>query len=109
MIIINPGTGSVENSEELHAIENIHFVLDKLKQKNIAYVRIPERDENGRYCFVLMYQNEEGKNKSCEVDMPGISFTEETNEMRFPRMYVDGSSWIFYFGIDIICDRLFNN
>lgn len=103
-LFINPGSGPVEGTTEEHAIENIkHFILDN-GVKDVNFVRIPERDYgDGRYAFLLW------KDNVCyEIQMPGVSLekvryveSEGQNIWNFPRLYVDGSSWIWKFAIGL--------
>ena len=101
-IIINPGSGPVDNATEEHAIENIkHFIAD-CGVKGIQWVRIPSADYGeGRFAFLLWLE-------CCchEIQMPGIPlervrFMDEKNQniWDFPRLYVDGSSWVWNFAL----------
>lgn len=103
-IIINLGTGPVKNATEKNAIENIkHFILDN-RVEDVNWVRIPQMDyKEGRYAFVLWKEN------TCyEIQMPGLPLeqvrymgSEDQNILDFPRLYVDGSSWIWEYAIGL--------
>lgn len=103
-MIINPGSGPVDNSSESHAEENIkHFITDN-GVDGVNFIRIPDEDYGeGRYAFLLW------KDNVChEIQMPGIPLEkvrymkdEGQNIWDFPRLYVDGSSWVWYFAIGL--------
>ena len=104
MIVINPGSGKVSNTTEENAIENIkHFITD-CNVKGVRYIRIPELDDNdGRYTFLIW------KDNCCfEIQMPGLPLArvrymnEGENPFEYPRLYVDGSSWLWCYAI---CDK----
>jgi len=97
-IFINPGTGPIEDTSEKHARENIEHFLTDCKTTGLHFVRIPERDYGeGRYAFLVW------KDRIChEIQMPGlplarVRFMSEEGQSAwdFPRLYVDGSSWLW--------------
>lgn len=107
MIFVNPGTGPLENASEAKATENIaQFCYDIMD--GIAYERAPEEDSEGRFGYRLTLEG-----RSCVVEMPGI----DTDKVRwldkpgqniwdFPRLYVDGSSWVWGFAVGMAGDKL---
>ena len=107
-ISINPGSGPVDNATEKNAIENIkHFITD-CTAKNLAFLRIPERDIDGRFCF-LLYKNDFYAGVHNFVDMPGLpldkvrymKYMKENGQSAwdYPRLYVNGSSWLWEFAL----------
>lgn len=101
MIIINPGSGHVKDATEANAVENMkHFVTD-CGVEGLNVLRNPKDDEDGRYSFLVW------KGTRChEVEMPGlpldkVRFTDEPdqNVWHFPRLYVNGSSWLWMFAL----------
>ena len=102
IITINPGSGPVEQTSAQNAESNIkHFITD-CGVEGVKYVRIPEEDYGeGRYAFILW------KGETChEIQMPGcalerVRYMEEEgqNIWDYPRLYVDGSSWVWRFAI----------
>lgn len=102
-MIVNPGTGPINNCEEIFAIDNIkHFITD-LKIKYEA-IRIPAKDYGeGRYAFLIYMDN------IChEVQMPGLPLdkvrfvkSNDQNIWNFARLYIDGSSWVWLFALDM--------
>lgn len=102
-MIINPGTGPVENATEKNAIDNIKHYITDCGLKDVEYFRLPDQDDEGRFTFLLYDQD----NTRCHtVDMPGLPLekvrymqNEDQNIWDFPRLYVDGSSWVWCFGM----------
>lgn len=106
-IIINPGCGKIDNASEENAIVNIrHFVAD-LQDDKIKIIRYKEKDYNteyddGRYCFLLKKDN-----FVYEIQMPGLPLENvrwmnaTQNIWDFPRLYIDGSSWIWGIGLGL--------
>ncbi len=102
MVIINPGTGPVDGSNEAHAVENMaHFVTD-CHVKDVSCVRAPEKDYgDGRFAFLLY------KETRChEIQMPGIPLEKVRymhepgqNIWHFPRLYADGSSFVWCYAL----------
>lgn len=100
-VLVNPGSGGVDDSDETNAITNIkHFITD-CNVSGINFVRIPESDYgDGRYAFLLW------KDTRCHIiQMPGISLEKvrfigkELNPYDFPRLYVDDSSYLWEFAL----------
>ena len=101
-VIINPGTGVVVDATEQNAAENIkHFITD-CQTDDIECVRIPEKDYGeGRYAFLLW------EDCCChEIQMPGLPLervryvgSDGQNIWDYPRLYVDGSSWVWQFAV----------
>jgi len=109
-VVINPGTGPVADATEENAIENMEqFVLDSICADSFA--RDPGSDWNdGRFSFRVFYAV--FPDKYIDVQMPGLPLeqvrymsAEYQNPWHFPRLYVDGSSWLWYYAlIDHIWD-----
>ncbi len=101
MIIMNPGTGTVDDATVEQATINIEQFIADLNEKGWQYIYLPNRDDNGRFAFLLW--NERPYRPVCHiVDMPGCSL-EQAREGRpwySPRLYVDGSSWLWGFALD---------
>ena len=103
-IIINPGSGPVNDATEKNATENMkHFVTDH-DENGLMFVRVPEHDYGqGRYAF-LMYKHD--SSRYHEIQMPGFPLesvryvdSESQNISNFPRLYVDGSSYVWKYAI----------
>lgn len=100
MIIINPGAGPVDGATEGNAIENMrHLALDAELRE---FERTPKGDDEGRFSFDVV--DKYGRKRS--VDMPGLKLenvrwvdAKGQNIWNFPRLYVDGSSWVWKFAV----------
>lgn len=102
-ISINPGSGPV--SGELsweNAYENIKQYI-KDCEIPLYIVESNHVPDEGRYLFVL--RNDE-YDFETEVEMPGLPLekvryvrAEGQNILEFPRLYVDGGSWIWNCGL----------
>lgn len=117
MIIINPGTGPVEGATLDHAYENMRALLKDCGRPEAKFRRDPETDvEGGRFPFLVTCPpdgEEHHKEWEVTVDMPGIPLEEvrflgkkDQNIWHFPRLYVDGSSWVWKFAINSLRARL---
>lgn len=103
-IVINPGSGPVEGATEEEASKNITAFMDELGLEGLEYLRVPTEDQRGRYGFdVYLPANQ----MSALVEMPGIPleqvrFTGEEGQSAwdYPRLYVNGSSWLWKFALN---------
>ena len=92
-VIINPGSGPVEESTLDQAAENMREFV-KAVGNDVKFVRSnPQEDSDGRFAFQV--RNADGS-KWSEVDMPGCELEEVRNFFRRaphgcpgPRLYVD--------------------
>lgn len=101
-VFINPGTGPVAGSTEEEARKNMkQLVIDADIQG--ARVRRKKRlDEDGRFGFRITYADQ-----VWDIEMPGlplerVRYVKGLNPWDFPRLYVDGSSWLWEFAVGII-------
>jgi hypothetical protein len=106
LIFVNPGTGIVDNASEENARANIRqFVKDCDSSLHWYWKRDKRNDYgDGRYAFKVYC--DEFKHKKIEIQMPGWELDrvrymglEEQNPWHFPRLYVNGSSWLWEFAI----------
>jgi len=105
MIIINPGSGPVENATYENALTNIEHYITDCGLKHIRFVHLEDRDEEGRYCFML-FKDFWDRGIHHFVEMPGLPLeqvrymkNEGQNIWDFRRLYIDGSSWIWCFAM----------
>jgi len=105
-IFVNPGTGVVEGASEANARANMkQFVSDCDSSLHWHFRRASRKDYGeGRYAF--MVHCEEFPAKKIEIQMPGWVLEEVRymgldgqNAWDFPRLYRDGSSWLWEFAI----------
>ncbi len=102
MIMINPGSGPVKGARLIEAEKNMkHWLVDcGLKKLDLEIVRVPERDDDGLYAFLVWQETR------CHlIEMPGlpldrVRYMEDSqNPFDYPRLYVDGSSWLWKFSL----------
>lgn len=101
-VLINPGSGLVDRKVSWdNAYENIKAYIADCEIP-MRIVRSEHEDDEGRYLFIL--RNDE-YDYQTEVEMPGVPLEavryvegDKRNILDFPRLYVDGSSWIWYIG-----------
>lgn len=101
-IMMNPGAGPVQTGTWEQAYENIKQYI-KDCEIPLHIVRSEFISDEGRYLFVL---GADDFPYSTEIEMPGLPLEkvrymseEGQNPFDFPRLYVDGSSWLWKFGI----------
>lgn len=105
-IIINPGSGPVPDATAEQAAENAAmFVLD-LGARRLPVAKAERRPDadygDGRFAFELTMAD----GRSIEIQMPGVPVErvrflgeDGQNIWDFPRLYVDGSSWVWQFAL----------
>lgn len=114
-LIINPGTGPVASATRENAEANMRVLLEDAGATNaeVRFVKpgvIYGTDKpDGRFEFVATLDGHE-----CEVEMPGLPVERVRylgrdhgqNIWDFPRLYVDGSSWVWSFAVGFVHDAL---
>ncbi|MFB7378582.1 hypothetical protein ACFC6U_27900 [Kitasatospora purpeofusca] len=106
-VIINPGSGPVPGADRRAADENMtRFVEDLADQGIIAtgFLATPNDDYgDGRYAFRLNLPD----GRTAEVQMPGLPLDQvrwmnepDQNFGNYPRLFVDGSSWVWWYALD---------
>lgn len=104
MLIINPGSGPVHGATEDNAKTNLEAMArDPSERGQDASVVVGALldQEDGRWTGALLVDG-----RMHEVDMPGLPLEEvrylgeeDQNIWDFPRMYVDGSSWVWKYAL----------
>lgn len=102
--IFNPGTGAVRGTTESNAILNMQQFIQDAEVGGLSFHREADRDMgNGRFAFRVM---REGYNYEIEIQMPGLPLDkvrylgeDGQNIWDYPRLYKDGSSWVWKYGI----------
>jgi len=104
--IINPGTGPVDDATEALAVLAIkQFVLDA---RALRFKRAASFDGDGRFGFRVFKLDARGVERVYEVEMPGRPLDEvrflgpPQNPWHFPRLYVNCSSWLWRYGVDML-------
>lgn len=112
-VFINPGSGPVDGATLDHAYANMTQLLKDAGLKTAAFARNPDPDseeDDGRFAFLVTIPGAE-RFGPLTVDMPGIPLDEVRytqapgqNIWHFPRLYVDGSSWVWMFAVSRLRD-----
>lgn len=111
-VVINPGTGPVYGGTARNACLNARAFGREVGADSVTYLpRSAERrwaEDDGRYTFRLR----RGR-KTCVVTMPGLRASQvrylrstDQNIWDFPRLYVNGSSYVWDFAIGYAADVL---
>jgi hypothetical protein len=100
-VIINPGSGPVDDTTEANAIDNIRHYIADCEIEALNWVRIPEHDYGqGRYAFLIWKDNQ-----CWEIQMPGLPLDkvryvgQPQNIWDYPRLYINGSSWVWCYAL----------
>ena len=108
IIVINPGSGPVSEATEEHAAANMAIFADDLRAAGRAvdtFTRCADSDYGeGRYAYTLAMAD----GRSIEIQMPGLPVDQvryldkpDQNIWDFPRLYVDGSSWVWKYALGV--------
>lgn len=99
-IFINPGTGPISGASSEEAESNIVKFMTEVGADRYSG---PLNEDEGRFEFELAKDA-----YTVLIEMPGLPLDEvrytgedDQNIWDFPRLYVDGGSWIWYIGVDI--------
>lgn len=108
-MIYNPGTEEVEEATSENAVINIKKLIDDLQYKNINFQKIYDDYEDGhdgRFNFLVQKNN---RSVSVIVRMPGCALEKVRGSIPSiaPRLYVEGSSWLWVHALDIINESIF--
>lgn len=101
-LALNPGSGPVAGAALHHAEDNMQAWLDEHPFEDMASERHQERDKGGRYGFLC---RRAGKSSTYLIEMPGLPLDQvrytgpPQNIWDFPRLYVDGSSWVWCYSL----------
>jgi hypothetical protein len=110
IVLINPGSGPVKRGPASVARRNIGaFCRDLALPKPSITIRALGADNDGRYDFQLT----RGIRKTV-VSMPALAldrvrYYAGANPWNFPRLYVDGSSWLWEFAVNCAKDDLLDH
>lgn len=102
VLIINPGTEDVEKPDIKQAEKCVEYFVKDLGIKDLVYTRDITQDGDGWFGFIFT------KNSfSMKVSFPGINadVTRESVPFKSRRIYVDGSSWLWGYGLGIFTDK----
>ena len=106
MIIINPGTEGRAGATVDNAMKVVDQICADLKLERASIVRHDARDDSkdGFFAFLVRV----GGKPPIEFDVPGDDPAEVCAGKPFVsrRLYVDGSSWLYGYALDMIEDRI---
>jgi hypothetical protein len=102
-VFVNPGSGPVRGANVEEAAVNMrHFVIDLGEGWDFVRMRDTADYGEGRFAFLVWKGNH-----CAEIQMPGIPLdcvryvgAEGQNIWDYPRLYVDGSSWVWEFAVN---------
>lgn len=109
-IVINPGSGPVQGASAEQAAVNIKRFVADLAVRGLNVVETchtPEHDYDredgdGRFAFDLTFDD----GSVAVIQMPGIPVDKvrwlgpDQDIWQFPRLYVDDSSWVWFFALN---------
>lgn len=105
VFFLNPGAGPVDEASELAARDAIEALIDDIAlEPRPTWARRSKDDYGeGRFAFAIFWEGREGA--VVEIQMPGVPidrvrYLAGMNPWQFPRLYVDGSSWLWKFAIE---------
>lgn len=113
VVIINPGSGPVAGATVDHAYTNMAKLLED-SGCGPEFHRDPDpksEDGDGRFAFLVPCapSKRHPRGRDVSVLMPGIPlervrYMGEPRQriLDFPRLYVDGNSWVWEFAIDAL-------
>lgn len=104
MFVINPGSGPVSGSTRENADKNLQKFLEDSGADSFQFNR---EEDGGRFTYTLVKGDQ-----SCEIEMPGLPL-DKVRYMRepgqniwdFPRLCVDGSSWVWLYALNILWEE----
>lgn len=104
MIVINPGTEPVAGATEENALQAALQFVNDLAIQGLALERDVSNDRGGRFGFTIKHPS----GRYVSLNMPGCdaSVTRASQPWHSPRLYVDGSSWLWDIGINIARSHL---
>lgn len=106
-ISINPGSGPVKGATEDNSVACIEAFAADLAEAGltvVGYKRLPDADDGGRFGWRLRFDD----GRTVEIDMPGLPVeqvrfvgAEDQDIWHFPRLYVDGASWVWKYALNV--------
>lgn len=114
-MIINPGSkpdrsDGLRDANLADAWANMGEFASQLVAAGVPVTRLGRRghqDEKGWYAFRLFVGSVADQPDSgvvYEIDMPGIRIVQLGSALSSPRLYIDGSSWFWHIGLNLIAN-----
>jgi hypothetical protein len=106
-VCINPGTGPVGGGDEKQAAANMPQLLTDSGIEGLRFERAADLDrDDGRFGFMVL---DKVGDVEAEVQMPGLPLAKVRYRSQpgesiwdFPRIYVNGSSWVWPYAVSIL-------
>lgn len=105
-VIINPGTGSVEDTSLDEATKNmVQFCKDVaehicVSQEDVSFQRTKEFDYgDGRYSFLVTTPHGSQDVQMVGLPIEEVRWVDGLNPWLYPRLYVDDSSWLWEYAV----------
>jgi hypothetical protein len=108
-VFMNPGTGPVQGATLENAAANMLRLVEDAGIEDAHILHIDAGEDaasDGRYPFEVTAP---ASDRLCTVDMPGLPLDQvrymneaDQNIWHFPRLYVDGSSWVWCYAISSV-------
>ena len=103
-LLLNPGAGPLPEAVRVVAMANAKVFVDDIRAAHgYTDVRlVPGEEKDGRWSFRLTCDGDEH-----DLDMPGLPLAQvrytghPQNPFDYPRLYVDGSSWLWKFAVNM--------
>lgn len=115
-VIINPGTEPIDGASPEHAEANIKQFIHELMHdggfEDLTYTRRRDMDKKGGwFAYNVSYVFDGWFRPSVMVHVPGFDpeTTQKGEPWVSPRLYVDGSSWLWGLALGMADDKLREN
>jgi hypothetical protein len=113
-VIINPGSGPIQDRTlASHARANMSAFRRDVGGERLSFGRVGPISKDGRYDFELRRPMPHDKWPTTLISMPGLPLDQvrytdlPTQDIwNYPRLYVDGSSWVWFFAVQSACEAL---
>lgn len=101
-VFVNPGTGPIADAIEGEARKNMKQLVADAEIQGARIRRNSRLDDNGRFGFRVTLDS-----RAWDVEMPGlpieqVRYQKGLDPWQFPRLYVDGTSWLWEFAVGIM-------
>jgi hypothetical protein len=108
LILADMGTGPVQGATEQEALRNIGVFIGDLRAQGLVTDLLTYRPDSsrddGRYTCDLLFED----GRVVEIRMPGLPLDRvrwmadpSQHIKEFPRLYVDGGSWVWWFALGV--------
>lgn len=107
-VVVNPGTGPIQDAHFRTAWKMMGLFAHDLVEQGIEVYQIElgtvsDRD-GGRWEFELSARMGRVE-RSFTIQMPGTAVAAEGEAWVSPRLYVDGSSWLWGFAVSVVVGK----